>query len=134
MRRVHPLWRGFWLAVVLTAILTLLGGMDVLAVCRLDRNLLVLSGAVVIGAFLASLPRRLRRRRGGHPAIQWRRCLRAFLCGAAMVLATGMAGSGRILPALMEGSVGAYAFVGAAWLAGFVTVRIAQRAERRQQA
>lgn len=134
MRRVHPLWRGFWLAVVLTAILTLLGGMDVLAVCRLDRNLLVLAGAVVTGAFLASLPRRLRRRGGGHAAIQWRRCLRAFLCGAAMVLAAGMAGSGRILPALMEGSVGAYAFVGAAWLAGFVTVRIAENVERRKQA
>lgn len=134
MRRVHPLWRGFWLAVVLTAILTLLGGMDVLAVCRLDRNLLVLAGAVVTGAFLASLPRRLRRRGGGHAAIQWRRCLRAFLCGAAMALAAGMAGSGRILPALMEGSVGAYAFVGAAWLAGFVTERIAENVERRKRA
>lgn len=125
MRRVHPLWRGFWLAMVLTAALTLLGGVDWLAAYRLDRRALVLYGAATAGAFLAALPGRLRRRRERPLPTTWQRCLRAFLCGAAMTLAAGIAGSGRILPALMEGSAGAYAFVGTAWAAGFLTTRIA---------
>lgn len=125
MRRVHPLWRGFWLAMVLTAALVLLGGVDWLAPYHLDRRALILCGAAAAGAFLAALPGRLKRRRERPPRTTWQRCLRAFLCGAAMTLAAGMAGSGRILPALMEGSTGAYAFVGAAWAAGFLTMRIA---------
>ena len=44
-----------------------------------------------------------------------------------MALACGMAGTGRILPALMEGSVGAYAFLGMAALTGFITARIMGR-------
>ena len=127
MRRVHPLWRRFWLAVVLTAARVLLGGVDWLAAYRLDRQALVPAGAAAMGAFLAALPGRLRRRRLRPIRTSWQRCLRAFLCGAAMALALGMAGSGRILPALMEGSTGAYAFVGAAWLTGFVTTRIGVR-------
>lgn len=134
MRRVHPLWRGFWLAMVLTASLTLLGGVDWLAAYRLDRRALALCGAATAGAFLAALPGRLRRRRERPPRTTWQRCLRAFLCGAAMTLAAGMAGSGRILPALMEGSTGAYAFVGAAWAAGFLTTRIAGAVIARREA
>ena len=45
-----------------------------------------------------------------------------------MTLALGMAGDGRILPALMTGSAGAYAFCGMALLGGFLTVRIMGRA------
>lgn len=127
MRRVHPLWRGFWLACVMTALLVLAGGMDWLAIYRLDRAALALGGGLLAGAFLAALPGRIRRRRERPVRPPWRRCLRAFLCGAAMTLGCAMAGSGRILPALMEGSVGAYAFVGAAWLAGLIAVRAAAR-------
>ena len=39
----------------------------------------------------------------------------------------GMAGSGAVIPALMTGSVGAYAFCGMALVAGFITLRIAER-------
>lgn len=134
MRRVHPLWRGFWLAVVMTAALVLLDGVDWLAAYQLDRRALALSGAVVTGAFLAALPGRIRRRRERPSITAWQRCLRAFLCGAAMTLAAGMAGGGRILPALMEGSTGAYAFAGTAWLAGLLTTRIAGAVAARREA
>lgn len=130
MRRLHPLWRGFWLAMVLTAGLVLLGGTDWLAAYRLDRRALALAGGITAGAFLASVPGRLLRRGGGRQRTTWQRCLRALLCGAAMTLSAGMAGSGRILPALMEGSAGAYAFAGTAMLTGLLTVRLIGRRAR----
>lgn len=129
MRRVHPLWRGFWLAAVLTAALVLLGGTDALAPYRLDGRALAFPLAAAAGAFLAALPGRLKRRaRLTRP--RWTRCLTCFLAGLAMVLACGMAGTGRILPALLEGSTGAVAFAAAAALTGLITARIAARRGR----
>ena len=127
MRRVHPLWRGFWLACVYAAALVTLGGVDWLGAYQGRRLLLVMALAVLAGAALASLPGMLRRRekRGDRPS--WQRLLTCFLAGAAASVACGMAGTGRILPALFEGSVGAYAFVAMAGVTGFITARIAGR-------
>ncbi len=126
MRRRHPLWRGFWLSAVFVSMEVLLGGWDWLAAYQLDKRSLALFGAAAVGAFLTALPGRIRRRRERPGHTTWQRCLRAFLCGAAMLLALGMAGDGGIITALMEGSVGGYAFVGTAWAAGFMTVRLAR--------
>ena len=126
MRRVHPLWRGFWLACLWTAALVLLGGVDWLAAYRGGRMALALALGVTAGAFLSSIPA-LVRHREGRSRPRWTRLFTCFLAGAAMALACGMAGTGRILPALMEGSVGAYAFLGIATLTGFVTARIIGR-------
>ena len=129
MRRVHPLWRGFWLAVVLTAALVLLGGTDLLAPYRLERRAIAFSLAAAAGAFLAALPGRLKRRsRLTRPRAL--RCLTCFLSGIAMSVACGMAGTGRILPALMEGSAGAIGFAAAAAVTGLITARIAARRAR----
>ncbi len=126
MRRAHPLWRGFWLACLWTAALTLLGGMDWLSAFRGDRTGLTLALAAAAGAGLTALPSLFRRRE--KPSFpRWTRLLTAFLCGLAMVLACGMAGTGRLLPALMEGSTGAYAFFGTAAVTGFITVRLTGR-------
>ena len=133
MRRRHPLWRGFWLAAVLAAIRVLLGGQDWLAAYQLNRRSLALYAAAAVGAFLAALPGLIRRRRERPLRTTWQRYLLAFLCGAAMLLSVGMAG-GSILPALMEGSVGAYAFVGTAWAAGFTVLRIIRAIARRKEA
>ena len=130
MRRVHPLWRGFWLGLILTAALVLLGGTDWLPPYRFDRRAIALGGAVTLGAFLAALPGRLRRGRSTLPRSTWQRCLLAFGGGLLLTLGAGMAGGGRILPALAEGSTGAYAFVAAAWLTGFITARIRGRRAR----
>lgn len=127
MRIVHPLWRGFWLACLMAAGLVLLGAADSLAPFRAERRLLAYAGAITVGAFIGALPGRLRRGVKPDQQTSWQRCLRAFLCGLAMALALGLAGDGRIIPALMTGSVGAYAFCGAALAAGFVTVRIVGR-------
>ena len=126
MRRVHPLWRGFWLACLWTAALVLLGGVDWLAAYRGGRTALALVLGVAAGAFLATIPA-LVRRREERSRPRWTRLVICFLAGAALALACGMAGTGRILPALMEGSVGAYAFLGMAALTGFITARIIGR-------
>lgn len=127
MRRVHPLWRGFWLAAALATVLLLTGGPDGLAAYRFERRSLALVFSATVGAFLAALPGRLRKGRvlPVKPALS--RCIRALICGAAMTLGLHMAGSSRILPALLEGSTGAYAFAATAWLTGLLTVRIAGR-------
>lgn len=133
MDRSHPLWRGFWLALSMAAVLFLLGPTDPLAPFRLERKPMVFFAAMTAGAFLGALPGRLRRRGKSAWRAPWQQprwglpLLRAFLCGAAMALALGMAGSGAVIPALMTGSVGAYAFCGMALIAGFITLRIAER-------
>lgn len=125
MRRVHPLWRGFWLALVLTAAL-LLSDVDSLMAYRLNRQMLVLCGAAVLGAFLAALPGRLRRRTKPEKP-RWTRCVLALVCGLVMSIGLGLAGSGRILLSLAEGSSGAVAFVLAAWGTGLLTLLIVGR-------
>lgn len=125
--RMHPLWRGFWLAAAMAAGLVLMGMTDSLAAFRLERRALAFSGAIAVGTFLGALPGRLRRGGKSRQGTTWQRCLRGFLCGIAMVLAMGLAGSGRVIPALMTGSAGAYAFCLTALAAGFVTVRIMGR-------
>ncbi len=133
MRRLHPLWRGLWLALSLTVILTLLGSTDVLSPYRLERKPMALYAAVAAGSFFASLPGRLRQRaarRTNPPRFPWKRCLLSFCCGLAMPLGLGMAGDGRILFALMQGSAGAFAFLGMAWTAGFVTVQVMEGRKR----
>ena len=125
MRRVHPLWRGFWLACAYTAALVTSGGVDWLGAHQGQRTALIAAAAVAAGAFLASLPGMLRRRGAKSARRPRKRLLICFLAGLAMALSCGMAGTGRILPALLEGSTGAYAFFGMAAVAAFVTARIA---------
>ncbi len=127
MGRVHPLWRGFWLAAAMAAGLVLLGAADSLALFRLDRRMIALGGGLTLGAFLAALPGRLRKGRAHRQSTTWQRCLRAFLCGVGLTLALRFAGDGRILPGMMTGSSGAWGFAAAALLAGFIAVRIAER-------
>lgn len=129
MRIPHPVWRGFWLAVLMMASLVLMGFTDALAPFRSDRRMIAFAGAVAIGAFLGTLPRILKNRT--MPATwqkgPWHRYLLAFLGGAGMALSFGIAGDGRILPALLTGSPGAFLFGGAALLGGFAAVRIGGR-------
>ena len=126
MRRQHPLWRGFWLALSMAAVLFLLGQTGSLAPFRLVRKAAVFAAAIAAGAFIGSLPARFRKR-GAAQGTTWQRCLRGFLCGAAMALGLGLAGDSAVIPALMTGSVGAYAFCAMALATGFITVRMAER-------
>lgn len=127
MRIPHPLWRGFWLAAALAAGLVLMGFADALSPFRLERRFLAFVGAVTVGAFIGALPARLRRGAKSTQRTTWQRCLRGFLCGAGMALGLGMAGDGRLIPALLTGSAGAWGFGLTALAAGFVTARIMGR-------
>lgn len=127
MRRVHPLWRGFWLACMYVSALVTLGGVDWLGAYQGRRAPLALALAVLAGAALTLLPGMLRRRGKRVCRPSWQRLLTCFLAGAAASVSCGMAGTGRILPALFEGSVGAYAFIGMAGVTGFITARIVGR-------
>ena len=125
MRRVHPLWRGFFLACMLTAALLLTGGSDWLAALRGNIAAMTLAAMTAVGAGLCALPGLFRKRsKSTRRNPGWRRLVICFLSGMAMSLACGMAGTGRILPALAEGSSGAFAFLASAALTGFVTGRL----------
>ena len=129
MRIPHPVWRGFWLAVVMMAGLVLMGFTDALAAFRGERRMIVFAGAVTVGAFLGSVPALLRGRKL-PPAWRispWYRYVLAFLGGAGVALAFGVAGDGRILPALLTGSPGAFLFSAMALLGGFAAARIGRR-------
>lgn len=127
MRIPHPLWRGFWLAAAMAAGLVLMGFTDVLGPFRFDRRMIACAGAITVGAFLGALPARLRRGAKSAQRTTWQRCLRAFLCGFAMVLGLSLTGGTAVLPALLTGSAGAWGFALAAMATGFVTVRIMGR-------
>lgn len=129
MRIPHPVWRGFWLAVLMMASLVLMGFTDSLAPFRGERRMIAFAGAMAVGAFLGTLPRLLRGR-ASHVKWQfrpWYRYLLCFLGGAGLALSFGVAGDGRILPALLTGSPGACLFCGTALLGGFAAVRIGGR-------
>ena len=86
-----------------------------------------LLGMTAVGALIAAVPKLLRNR-GSY----WAResalgCAGAFLCGVGMMMGLHMAGSGRIVSAMLEGSTGAFGFVIMAWIAGCVTVLLAGR-------
>lgn len=129
MRIEHPLWRGFYLALLIVAGMVLLQPGDELAPYRFDRRMLAYAGALTAGAFLAAVPGWLGKRREGEKPT-WQRCLLAFGCGVAMALALELAGSGGMLAALLTGSAGAFGFWGIALLAGLIAVRLTERRRR----
>lgn len=129
MRIPHPVWRGFWLAVLMMASLVLMGFSDALAPFRGERRMVAFAGAITVGAFLGGLPGLLKKRSipaSWHPG-PWHRYLLCFLGGAGLALSFGMAGDGRVLSALLTGSPGAFLFCGAALLSGLITIRVGGR-------
>ena len=126
MRREHPLWRGFFLALAVTAALLLLHRPDALAAYRLQRRGVAMLCGVAAGAFMFSLPSRLTRRQK-HSRSTWQGCLKAFFGGAAMALGVGLIGDGRILSGLAEGSAGAFGFALTALAAGIAAARLVRR-------
>lgn len=80
-RPPHPLWRGWWLAVVLLACFVLLGQRPSPGAAWLKQPMRAFAGAVLLGGSLGALPGFLQGHRVGKPA--WKRCLLAVLCGFA---------------------------------------------------
>lgn len=91
--------------------------------------MIAFAGAITVGSFLGRLPGLLKAR-AVSPAWRkgpWYRYVLAFLGGVGMALSFSVAGDGRILPALLTGSPGAFLFCMGALLGGFITVRIGGR-------
>lgn len=128
MRRVHPLWRGFFAALALSG--------SAAALLYEPDGALTLACGTAAGALLCSLPGRIRGRiREAKPGL--RRLGVCFLSGMALQLGLAMLGPVRLLPALLTGSVGAASALAAALASGFLLLRLrdARNAKgRRRQA
>ena len=93
---------------------------------------LVLYAMTAVGAFLAALPERIRRRKEPRLRSTWQGCLVCFGTGVIMVLAAGLARmNGQLLSGLLQGSASAYVFAAVAWMAALVAARIKERRRRR---
>ncbi len=128
MKRVHPLWRGLLLALALVAALAFTPRLTALAPYLLRRQALVAAAMMLAGAFVASVPERLRHRGQNKAApLSWKRALASLGGGVLLGVAMALTGGGRLLFSLLEGSVGAYAGVLIFWLCAGVTVRLMGR-------
>ena len=86
-----------------------------------------LLGMTAVGALIAAVPKLLRNRGSYWAHESALGCAGAFLCGVGMMMGLHLAGSGRIVSAMLEGSTGAFGFVIMAWIAGCVTALLAGR-------
>lgn len=128
MKRVHPLWRGVLLALALTAALAFTPRLTALSPYLLHRPALVAAAMMLVGAFVASVPERLRHRGQKNAApLSWKRALASLGGGVLLGVAMALTGGGRLLFGLLEGSVGAYAGVLVFWIFAGVTVHLTGR-------
>lgn len=124
MHKEHPLRRALALAAAVTAVMLAAGDADL---TRWDRPANAVIAALTIpGAFLASLPARLRRRDETKAGRSFSGCARSFLGGALLALGLYL-GGGSMLAGLLQGSVSAFAFLLCAWAAGFLFLRMTGR-------
>lgn len=122
--------RGFLLAVAAAACIAAMGRIDWLAAYGLTSGFFLSAAAMMIpGAFLASLPGRIRRRKEPMRRSGWKGCAACLAGGAALVIGAGIAGGGDglMLTGLCQGSVSAYVFGGVSAVAGLAAVRLAGR-------
>ena len=131
-QRAHPLWRGLFLSFVF-ALITILAGSfsisDSFSVVGFPGGLHLFAAAMVVGAFVFSLPRRIRCRRDARLRSTGRSCLTAFLGGLLMMLALPLTGadSFHLIGGMMQGGVGALAFLLCAWTSAGVTALLTGR-------
>ena len=128
MRRVHPLWRGFFAAAALSSVaIVLLNAPDSQAVPAL-------AAGSALGALTASLPGRIARRDQQTARPGLRRLAVCFLAGMLLQLSLALLGTTSLLPALLTGSVGAAGAAAAALLTGLTLLRLLAVRERRRSA
>lgn len=125
--------RGSLVALAAVAIIALRGGVDWLAGYGLRSPFMTAALVMTLpGAFLASLPGRIRHRGEKRVPTTWRGCAACFLGGVGLMLGAGMAqgGDGRMLTGLCQGSVSAYAFWLVSGISAWVAAYLAQRGAR----
>lgn len=96
---------------------------------RADMTALWLMTAV--GAFLAALPGRIRRRKEPHQHATWQGCAACFAAGLVMVLAAGLGHVQQDLTAgIIQGAVSAWVFGACAWAAAWAAARFGKGRQR----
>ena len=127
----HPYWSGFLLALTLMLAQVFATPVDLLAFCDRSVELIggadaamgpvLLAGGVVMGALVASLPGRLRRRETIRQRISPGRCAACFAGGAAAVTGCCLAEGGftaLLLTGTWTGTVSGMAFAAIVLLSG----------------
>ena len=127
MRKGHPLLCGTLLGLTWTLLSLMFQGADWLAAWTLEGEGAALLLMMAVGALIAAVPKLLRNRGGYWANESICECAGAFLCGIGMMMGLHLAGSGRIVSAMLEGSTGAFGFVLMAWILGCVTALAAGR-------
>lgn len=133
MDREHPMWKGLWLAAAVVLAMLFVGHADVLPVYAqaarltgqdvpLDRFAVAMAVMIIVGAFLASLPGRLRAKEQKGGKASGSAMLMAFAGGILLVLGLGIAGGGMVAGWLF-GGIGAWVFLLVAWLVGALLMR-----------
>lgn len=134
MEREHPMWAGLWLAAAVVLAMVFVGNADVLPAYAqisrlagqnvpLDRFAVAMAVMIIPGAFLASLPGRVKSKEQKGGKTSGRAMLTAFAGGILLVLGLGIAGGGMVAGWLF-GGIGAWIFLLAAWLVGFLLMRM----------
>ena len=134
MVKEHPMWRGLWLAAAVVLAMVLVGQADVLPAYAqasrltgqsvpVDRFAVAMAVMIIPGAFLASLPSRLRSKAEKNDKPSGKSLLMAFLGGILLVLGLGVAGGGMAAGLLFTG-VGAWVFALVAWVTAFLLIRL----------
>lgn len=131
-RMEHPLRNGLLLALALTMAMVAAGHTQMTAAFpdgdgEAASFLWGMSFAVLPGAFLAALPRRIRawksKTRPEKPSL--RRCILCFLGG--LLLTVGLRLTGDITAGALQGSISGCSALLAAWGTGFVLLRLGRR-------
>ena len=132
MVKGHSMGRGLWLAAAVVLAMLFVGHADVLPAygqigwltgrtTQVNRFVVAMAVMIILGAFLAALPARLKdREKSEKPA--GRSLLMAFLGGILLVLGFGIAGGGMAAGWLFSG-IGAWVFLLVAWVTGGVLIR-----------
>lgn len=127
------MWKGLWLAAAVVLAMLFIGHADVLSVYAqaarltgqdvpLDRFAVAMAVMIIVGAFLASLPGRLRAKEQKDGKASGSAMLMAFAGGILLVLGLGIAGGGMVAGWLF-GGIGAWVFLLVAWLVGALLMR-----------
>ncbi|MBQ8655126.1 MAG: hypothetical protein IJ507_09330 [Clostridia bacterium] len=122
--------RGMLLALAAAVIMVMKGRIDLMAAYGNTSAFFTAMAVMMIpGAFLMSLPRRIRHRREPRKKSTWKGCAACFAGGLALALGAGLAegGDGLMLTGVLQGSVSAYVFLLVSWISGLAAYWLVRR-------
>lgn len=119
--------RGFLLAIAIAACMILKGRIDWLEGWTLRSPFFTAALVMMLpGAFLTSLPGRIRHRKEPRVPVRWHSCILCFFGGLVLMLSAGLAGGGdgMMLAGVCQGSISGWAFAALSMLSALITARL----------